>query len=94
MIGQASSAFQRCQELAVATQLCLAIRPGRVAALSGNPWCVVEDPVEDGRADMAHAYFIDIGEGQGEGHIDFGPVFTDAAAFATQITGWAFQIVK
>ena len=88
-ITERAPAFQRSKGLALVAQLGFTVRPRRVAAFSRNPGDIVEDAIQDCRADVAHAYFIDVGKGHRKAQVDLVPVFADAATFTAQVAGRA-----
>ncbi len=47
--------------------------------------------VEDGKADMAHPDLVNVGEGEGEAHLDGGGILGDAAPLPAQVAGRAVE---
>ena len=47
--------------------------------------------VENGKAEMAHADFVNVGKGQGDADLDPGPLFMDAPHFTAKVAGWALD---
>ncbi len=72
-------------------QLRLEIRPRRIGALGGGPVEAVENMVEDGKAEVAHADFVNVGKGQGDTNLDPGPLFVDAPHLAAKVAGRALD---
>lgn len=66
------------------------VGPRRIDPLGGAPLEIVEDMVEDRQAEVAHADFVDVGEGEGDASLDRGRVvLDDAPRLAAEVAGGA-----
>ena len=88
---QRRARFQRGQGDAVPAHLPLHVRPGRVAALGGDPRVFVQDRVEDLEAEVRHPHLVAVREGEGEEEVALRVVLPDGVDLPAGVAAGLFD---